>query len=368
MNKKYGLVLCGGGGLGAAQIGVWQALREAGLEKNIKAVSGASVGALNAVLFAIGDLDAAKKTWYSVTPKTLLSPNKNPLDGLFSREGLINIMKETDISKIRSSHIEIYAAVHNISLHKTEYHRLNDKSDRDIITLLLASSAIIAAYGRVEYNGALYSDGSTIKSGNTPIKPLYDKGYKNIIISSLTCGFSINNIPSSISEGKIDGEKEYPDCAFTVIAPKAPADGSYINILNFSPSAIRNRMISGYNDAMAALNFKEVPDMSDLTGINIYIHKRINEIIKTESDWERFVKLGDFKHINIKTPTLGGKVFYNNIAELFGWKLQHHALPTPLTKEHYRILDKNNERRAWVISADSLIKAIDRYQAAFHIF
>lgn len=45
-----GLVFCGGGGRGAYQIGVWQALRERGLDKYTAAVSGASVGALNAAL------------------------------------------------------------------------------------------------------------------------------------------------------------------------------------------------------------------------------------------------------------------------------------------------------------------------------
>ena len=49
---KVGLVLAGGGGKGAFQIGVWKALRASGLDKFITDVSGASVGALNAVLFA----------------------------------------------------------------------------------------------------------------------------------------------------------------------------------------------------------------------------------------------------------------------------------------------------------------------------
>ena len=43
--EKLGLVLAGGGGKGAYEIGVWQALRDLGLEQSVTAVSGTSVGA-----------------------------------------------------------------------------------------------------------------------------------------------------------------------------------------------------------------------------------------------------------------------------------------------------------------------------------
>ena len=46
--QRIGLVLEGGGGKGSYQIGVLKAIRELGLEKKIVAVSGTSVGALNA--------------------------------------------------------------------------------------------------------------------------------------------------------------------------------------------------------------------------------------------------------------------------------------------------------------------------------
>ncbi|WP_176719975.1 patatin-like phospholipase family protein, partial [Brachyspira hampsonii] len=60
---KLGLVFDGGGGKGAYQIGVWKYLKEVGLDRNIKTVSGASVGALNACLFALDDYNLAEKIW-----------------------------------------------------------------------------------------------------------------------------------------------------------------------------------------------------------------------------------------------------------------------------------------------------------------
>ena len=61
--KRIGLVLDGGGGKGAYQIGVWKAMRETGIDKYIKAVSGASVGGLNAALFVQGDYEKAERIW-----------------------------------------------------------------------------------------------------------------------------------------------------------------------------------------------------------------------------------------------------------------------------------------------------------------
>ena len=69
-----GLVFCGGGGRGAYQIGVWQALRERGLDKYTAAVSGASVGALNAALFACGDLPLAERVWTSLKRGDITDP------------------------------------------------------------------------------------------------------------------------------------------------------------------------------------------------------------------------------------------------------------------------------------------------------
>lgn len=50
--SSLGLVLSGGGAKGAYEVGVWQALHEAGLGTNVEAVSGTSIGAVNAALFA----------------------------------------------------------------------------------------------------------------------------------------------------------------------------------------------------------------------------------------------------------------------------------------------------------------------------
>lgn len=72
--KKIGLVLAGGGGRGAYHIGVWKALRETNLDRYISAVSGTSVGGLNAALFLQEDIDMAEKIWQEISIEKILPP------------------------------------------------------------------------------------------------------------------------------------------------------------------------------------------------------------------------------------------------------------------------------------------------------
>lgn len=52
--------------------------------------------------------------------------------------------------------------------------------------------------------------------------------------------------------------------------------------------------------------------------------------------------LTKWSNANIKFPTMGGEVFWDNLAECDGWKIQQNKLT-----EHIRILDAGNNRVAW---------------------
>ena len=73
---KVGLVLSGGGGKGAYELGVWKALVEMKLDKYIEVISGTSIGAFNAALFAQGDMDNAQALWDEVTMEKLVPMTK----------------------------------------------------------------------------------------------------------------------------------------------------------------------------------------------------------------------------------------------------------------------------------------------------
>lgn len=60
--NRIGLVLTGGGGKGAYEIGVWRGLVAKGIT-NFAAISGTSIGGLNGYLVARGNLDDAEELW-----------------------------------------------------------------------------------------------------------------------------------------------------------------------------------------------------------------------------------------------------------------------------------------------------------------
>lgn len=74
IKDEWGLVLSGGGAKGAYEIGVWKAIRELNMEHAITAVSGTSVGSLNAALFAQGDYETAEQIWTNISMQQILSP------------------------------------------------------------------------------------------------------------------------------------------------------------------------------------------------------------------------------------------------------------------------------------------------------
>ena len=62
--EPLGLVLSGGGAKGAYETGVWKALNEAELTRNVVAISGTSIGAINAALFScIGKTGEVERIW-----------------------------------------------------------------------------------------------------------------------------------------------------------------------------------------------------------------------------------------------------------------------------------------------------------------
>jgi predicted acylesterase/phospholipase RssA len=67
---KIGLVLAGGGGKAAYQVGCWKALQARGVK--IDAVSGTSAGALNIALIAAGDPVLAEEVWGNLSASQLV--------------------------------------------------------------------------------------------------------------------------------------------------------------------------------------------------------------------------------------------------------------------------------------------------------
>ncbi len=78
----------------------------------------------------------------------------------------------------------------------------------------------------------------------------------------------------------------------------------------------------------------------------------LKEVFIVKSDLEKFCK----SMPNIKFPTLGGLLVWEDIHEIEGWRVQQNTLTG-----HYRILDDEDIRRAWGFSEEYMIKKIQQF-------
>lgn len=242
--KKLGLVLGGGGGLGSYQIGVWKALREYEVDKMIKAISGTSVGVLNACLIAQNNYDIAEYIWTNeiedkILSKKKMDKNNNYIssNGIFSRKGLIEIIeKYLNIDIIINYEYPIYATAVNLKNIDAEYFKLNNKSAKEIKEIMMATSAIPVIFGRQTIEGVDYIDGGVeiLKGNNLPLKPLYEEKCDEII--------AINLYKESTRE-------KFNNCKVYEIVPSNDIGNFFNGAMDFSLEGAKMRIKEGYNDA-----------------------------------------------------------------------------------------------------------------------
>ena len=257
--QKIGLVFSGGGGKGPYEVGVWRAMEQFGLAKDIIAVSGTSVGALNAALFAQGDLAKAEEAWLSMSPDDVLSLDVQRVIGLllqagcrptptifttlaaiamygvFSRKGLHRIIQNyLDEDTIKKRGMPCYACATRpkLPLFKAEYFSLQEYRQETIEDILLASSAIPGIFPPQKVQDNTYWDG--FLTDNTPIRPLVDEGC-NIIITVM------------LSRSELIDVDAYPNCKIIPIYPQNDPGGA----LNFNNN--ESKMQAGFDDTVKVL-------------------------------------------------------------------------------------------------------------------
>ncbi len=281
---KLGLVLGGGGGRGAYQIGVWEALVELGIAKHVEVISGTSIGALNAMLFMQGDLDNAKKAWINLHQDEILPISKKDIvlqsklrifntasrinkivnlkpdllyEGEFSREGMIDIIDQfIDIDKALSSKIPCYCTCSDLVLKDKQYFKVQDYSSDTIKKILLASSAIPGLYDAVEINDRLYLDGGL--HDNVPITPVYNEGC-DLIIAVRLC-----------PEDVID-RNEFPGAMIIDIALQENTQVNNEGIFDFSQETINEKMQAGYDGTINLMTpiFVLMENLLQINGVKI---------------------------------------------------------------------------------------------------
>lgn len=262
---KMGLVLSGGGGKGAYELGVWKALKELKIDKYIEVFSGTSIGAFNAVLFAQNNMKDAEALWEEATIDKLIPISKFELfkkgiglilggknlniakkymsqkieEGAVSKDGAKEIVnKYLDISLMKKNGKICYAACTELADFKVKYFKINDFNDEIGKEIVIASASLPLIYEPSELFGCKYIDGGI--SDNTPIQPVYGEGCDIIIVVLLS------------REARID-RSLYPNAKIIEIYPRNLNESVINGTLNLDEAAKRNRIKEGYENTIALL-------------------------------------------------------------------------------------------------------------------
>ena len=264
--QEYALVLSGGGGKGAYQVGVWKALSEYGIAQKTSVISGSSVGALNAALFAITDSAQAQRLWSEEVSHKLTQDGS-----LISQKGLSEILDSLPLEELYDSRISVYATsvrdrLKILKFFNTHilgagagshsyYFYLNNDSEEGIKSKLLASSAFPVICDSVFVDdgdgGHFYSDGGeeSVGGDNLPIKPIIDNfpSIKNIIVVYLS---DKNHVSRRIQA------KDYDKINIIELFPSIDLDGDGFlegildGTANFSRERIELLIKKGYSDTV----------------------------------------------------------------------------------------------------------------------
>ena len=251
-NNEYGLVLAGGGTKGAYQVGVWKALQEIGI--NIKAIVGASIGALNGALFLQDDIASTVKMYENIKINNIMkvkgidsSKNIFDLSNIFNlaadytkQKGIDNtplrkmIEQYIDMDKIYNSEIDFGLVTYSVT-NRTPLQKFKNEIPKDQMVDYLLASSCFPIFKPQVINGEEYYDGGLYD--NIPSNMLIEKGYKKIIIADITgVGFS----KKSVSK----------DVYIKVLSPSEDLGGTF----EFNHERIVNNIKLGYLDTLRSFN------------------------------------------------------------------------------------------------------------------
>ena len=256
LTREYGVVLEGGGAKGAYQIGVWKALREAGVK--IKGISGTSVGALNGALMCMGDLERAEHIWQNIAYSKIMDVDDALMEQFFGgeltlketvnlffrkvREGGMDVtpLKKLiqdciDVNEVSQSPIEFYLKTFSVDERRELDVDVRQLDPELIPDMLMASAYVFPVFKNEKLHGKTYMDGGVID--NVPLDCLVKRGYQDILIIRI---FGIGRYkPVKIPEGT----------KITTIEPRVDLG----NVIDFHAEKSQRNMVIGYFDGLRGI-------------------------------------------------------------------------------------------------------------------
>ena len=173
---RIGLVFSGGFAKGAYEIGFCKAIMEYTKMDNIKAVSGASIGAINAYGFINNKFEYLCKVWKSLEFRSA----KEFFVKSDKRKVIYDYITDMQLDEIKKSEAACYInyiKVPNITLC---YKNVNNESSEIQNDFLKASISVPGLYNPILVKEDYYVDGAFLD--NTPISPLANENLDLIFV------------------------------------------------------------------------------------------------------------------------------------------------------------------------------------------
>jgi len=183
---KRALVLPGGGGRGAYQVGVAKALLEHGVVFDY--AFGTSIGGLNATLIAQGDIVRLEELWGSIRAKDIYHlPTPNQLGQLIFGHKLVDtspleeiLKRELSLPKLKQSRTKFGICTTDLCSLQTNFITTDDIiSSSELVDVLMATCALPMAFPPRQLHGSgLWVDGGLVR--NTPMHAALENGVDEI--------------------------------------------------------------------------------------------------------------------------------------------------------------------------------------------
>lgn len=254
--NNIALVLSGGGARGAYQMGVWQAMRELGLDQQVRVITGCSIGAINGALLAQLEWDKALHLWEHIQPSQVFDCLQDN-DGGFHQallrdwmtnggvrvEGLKKLLREhLDEDQIRQSPIDFGLVVYNKTRRQGQSLFTQDIPEGLLIEYIIAS-ATFPVFQPHAIGDELYLDGGL--HSILPMDMAFEKPATDIAI-----GVDVAEA-TRFSPQQWRWRKQYND-RLIYIRPSRLLPSP----LSFTDKSRRFQMELGFNDAIKILQQK----------------------------------------------------------------------------------------------------------------
>lgn len=266
----YGLALGGGGSRGSYEIGVLKALQELNIE--IGAITGTSIGAINAAAYLMNDFALMEEIWMSLNRNSLIKFESQLVPEVIRQRGfdfeiLLSLLHEIlDEETIRNHPTDLGIVTYNLTARKPVV-LFKEEIPQGKLIDYVAASANHPSFQRLLIDGDAYIDGAVFD--NIPVRPLYDKGYTEIIAVNLHTFGDRRNLSGPYQLIEIE------------------SDNPLGSILFPDPETIRNNMTYGYLDTLRAFKklygatyyFEHLDDFALLSSLNAEEVKALKETI-----------------------------------------------------------------------------------------